>query len=151
MKWQPAFGQVLKQRRLALEPRLTQEKLGEVVGRHKKTTRWETGRQMPRDQIILDVIAAVRAEPEELLQEVTALIAGRLRREHGREGELEPPAADEAVDTADEVDEPAAEWGAILPADSPADSIGPELQELHRAIDKVVVGFAAILASKQHR
>lgn len=143
MKWQPAFGQVLKRRR-ELTPRLTQREVATKVQCHTKTViKWEAGRQMPRDATILKLIAAVGAEPRDFLQEVASLCADRLREIH--EGDAVP----------DEVLETAAEWpphaGAYLPTGSPAGSIGPELKELHRAIDKVVVGLATIIAAQGER
>lgn len=142
MKWQPAFGQVLKRRR-ELSPRLTQREVATKVRCHTKTViKWEAGRQMPRDATILKLIAAVGAEPKDFLQEVAALCVDRLRKIH--EDDIVP---DEVLETAAEWPAPAAD----LPTGSPAGSIGPELKELHRAIDKVVVGLATIIAAQGER
>jgi transcriptional regulator with XRE-family HTH domain len=143
MTWQPAFGQVLKRRR-ELTPRLTQKAVAAKVRCHTKTVvKWEAGRQMPRDATILKLIDAVGAEPKDFLQEVAALCVDRLRKIHERDA------------VPDEVLETAAEWpahaAADLPTGSPAGSIGPELKELHRAIDQVVVGLATILAAQGER
>jgi hypothetical protein len=120
------------------------------VGCHEKTViAWEVGRHMPRDGTILRVIAAVRAEPTEFLQEVAARCIDQLRHDHdpNREGEGAPTTAGEHILRADELRETVADH----PVDSSVGSIGPELKELHRAIDRVVVGLATTFVSQGRR
>lgn len=151
MKWQPAFGTVLKRRRERVA-RLTQEEMAEAVGRHIKTiAKWEQGRQMPHDGVLLKVIAAVRAEPEEFLQEVTSLVTRQLLSAHDAAGHAMPRPVDPTTTGAGEVQEGSSERWLALAADSPARSIRPELEKLHLAIDDFVVVLVTSLKAPSHR